>query len=323
MKNWPICGHEKILQSLSEDFAAQNLASVYLFCGPTGVGKWRTAKTFAAFLQNDGKIPADEIDKLNGEKICVDKLWQKDAAEDFEEIARFSNFDQTARQKSKIRTDQITIDDVRAISEKLWQKSDRRKIVAIRSAQRLNTAAANAILKILEEPPARTNFIFTAPATENLPKTLVSRCRIFNFPKISRAKLSEFFAEKLQVFEKNTAEKILKFAAGRAEFVTEFLRDRAALGIWESFAAQISNLPRLSNAEKLNFAAEMSEKTAEEIRIFWEIFFAENAEKIKTGKSSAVSNFTRGLDAVKNLSANGNRKLVFETLFLNLRANYE
>ena len=79
-------------------------------------------------------------------------------------------------------TVKIGIDDVRALQERLYETPQGTHTVClIRSIERLHITAANALLKILEEPPSRVLFCFTTESLSSIPATIVSRMRVINF----------------------------------------------------------------------------------------------------------------------------------------------
>ncbi|GGI91271.1 DNA polymerase III subunit delta' [Legionella impletisoli] len=77
----------------------------------------------------------------------------------------------------------IKIDQIRAIQQDIYQTPQRAKyrIVIIDSAERMNIAAANALLKVLEEPPVHTLFILLAEQMSSIPPTILSRCQKYFF----------------------------------------------------------------------------------------------------------------------------------------------
>jgi DNA polymerase-3 subunit delta' len=86
----------------------------------------------------------------------------------------------------------IKIDHVRDLCRSLAMKpyEARMRVAIIGEAHRMNPPAANALLKMLEEPPAGTVLILTAPQTADLPPTIVSRCQMVRFKPISRNHLA-------------------------------------------------------------------------------------------------------------------------------------
>lgn len=87
--------------------------------------------------------------------------------------------------KKSLRTlEQIKIDAVRAVVESVWLSSHRGglKVVLVHPAERMNSNAANALLKVLEEPPPAVRFILVAEHKDRLLPTIKSRCRLVAMP---------------------------------------------------------------------------------------------------------------------------------------------
>jgi DNA polymerase-3 subunit delta' len=98
---------------------------------------------------------------------------------------------------------QIGVDEALDIVKSLALKSYEGgyKVMIIWMAERLNTAAANKLLKLLEEPPNKTLFILIAEDEEQLINTILSRCQIVHFPPLGEQAIKEALIEKLQVSE--------------------------------------------------------------------------------------------------------------------------
>ena len=135
-----LVGHEPAIRLLKGQIARDRLAQTYLFTGPEGIGKQALAAAFAAEL---GCGPHD--------LLVV---------------------------KSELESGDIGIDSVRAMEAwmSLTPYGGKRKAAVLDSAEKLTEESANACLKILEEPPARSLFILLASAAYRLPATLLSRC---------------------------------------------------------------------------------------------------------------------------------------------------
>lgn len=199
-----IIGHDRERASLLADIARGNVAHCYLFTGPPHLGKYSIARWFAYRLLIDGVPPhehqtvREQVERLiHPDVIELDQLWIADTCDDWSVIARSSNAPQMHRSKAKSppRTDTIGIDDIRAIAERLQQTGvTRRRFCIIRSIDRLHTAAANAFLKTLEEPPPDVTFLLTASHTATLLPTVVSRARVLRFSPVANPTLANAFA---------------------------------------------------------------------------------------------------------------------------------
>jgi len=170
------------------------VAHAYLFTGRKHLGKFTVAKWFAKKLLTEG-VPEEgreraeqEIDKLlHRDLLVIDQLWIEEVCEDFDVIAKSSNVPQAHRSKQPTaKTDTIGIDDIRALQDRLREVGTGAfRCCLIRSAERLQEEAVNALLKILEEPPEGVVFLLTGVSTSHLLPTLVSRSRVLRFASLS------------------------------------------------------------------------------------------------------------------------------------------
>lgn len=226
-------GHAAIIEELERDLAAGNVSHAYLFAGPRHLGKMTLARWFAAELLSAGTSPdalervQHDCDRLmHPDLFVVDQLWVADQCEDWTVIAQTSNAPQQEREKKKVKTDTIGIDDIRALQERLQETaSGRYRCCVVRSAERLQTEAANALLKILEEPPASLVFIFTTQALAALLPTVVSRMRVLRFQPLSHRELLPLLTEA----EEEDSTFILHLAQGAPGIVRKLIDDPEAL----------------------------------------------------------------------------------------------
>lgn len=188
-----IIGHARQCEQLSKDIEKDNVSHAYLFAGYRHLGKMTVAKWFVQQLltHGQGEIEEEQTIRLIGKNIhpdllILDQLWMEDGCTDWNVIAKSSNVPQAHREKDKLKTNTIGIDDIRALQERLHETSQSGKTCCIiRSAERLHITAANALLKILEEPPPHVVFCFTTESLSSLPLTVVSRMRILRFSPLS------------------------------------------------------------------------------------------------------------------------------------------
>ncbi len=188
-----IIGHERQCGQLLHDIAHGNVAHAYLFVGPKHVGKMTISRWFASRLLADGMPPEayrrvkSDVEKLiHPDFLSLDLLWIEGIQEDWTVIGETSNAPQEHRSKAPMaKTDSISIEDVRALSEKLHGTgASRYSCCVIRSMERMHTAAATALLKLLEEPPPRVVFILTTENLSSLLPTIHSRTRIVHFSRL-------------------------------------------------------------------------------------------------------------------------------------------
>lgn len=159
-----VVGQEHITRSLKNSIMADRVGHAYLFCGPRGTGKTTSARLLAKAvncLSPDVKQrPCDEC------RIC--KAISEGRFMDLIEIDAASN---------------TGVDDIRDLRDKInFSPSDGRfKVYIIDEVHMLSTAAFNALLKTLEEPPPHAKFILATTEEHKVPMTIKSRCQQFHF----------------------------------------------------------------------------------------------------------------------------------------------
>ena len=158
-----VVGQDAIAQTLKSAIEHDRVAHAYLFCGTRGVGKTTVARILARAL-NCEKGPTSE--PCGTCDIC-EAIHRGDDV-DVLEIDGASN---------------TGVDDVRTLRENAHYRPARArfKIYYIDEVHMLSRSAFNALLKILEEPPAHVKFIFSTTEPERLPATILSRCQRFDF----------------------------------------------------------------------------------------------------------------------------------------------
>lgn len=151
-----VVGQQAITKTLQNAIDLGKIAKAMLFCGPRGVGKTTCARIFAK--------------KINSLGADIDPN------EDF----AFNVFELDAASNN-------SVDDIRSLIEKVQippQKGSY-KVYIIDEVHMLSTAAFNAFLKTLEEPPQHAIFILATTEKQKIIPTILSRCQIFDFKRIS------------------------------------------------------------------------------------------------------------------------------------------
>ena len=161
-----LVGQEAIVTALRNAVRDQRIAQAYLFSGIRGVGKTTAARLLAKAL-NCENGPAEN--PCNECTAC-------------REITSGSDID-------VLEIDAATyskVEQVRELTESLryGPARDRRKVVVLDEVHRLSRQAFDALLKIVEEPPAHLTFIFATTEIEAVPATILSRCQEFHFRRV-------------------------------------------------------------------------------------------------------------------------------------------
>ena len=197
-----IIGHSSQVAELIADLEQDNLAHAYLFSGRPHLGKMTMAHWFAeqvltlGFTEEERLNERRRIERLTHPDLMVlDQLWIDKECDDWDIICQSSNVSQEHRSKKPpAKTDIISIDDVRVLQRRLHETAvGARRVCIISSMERMQDAAANAFLKILEEPPPSLVFILTASSLSKLLPTIRSRTRVMHFAPLPRKTLLPMF----------------------------------------------------------------------------------------------------------------------------------
>jgi DNA polymerase-3 subunit delta' len=169
-----VIGHSNIIEKLLEGFQNEKPGQTFLFLGPSGVGKKLTAKGFAQAL-------LCEINRKGCGSCSSCLRLENEQHESFKIISAEGAH--------------IKVEQSREILEFLSLRSlSTNRIIVIDQAQTLNPIAANALLKIFEEPPEGTFFFLIAPSVAGILPTIRSRSRIVQFKPLN----SQEMATKIQ-----------------------------------------------------------------------------------------------------------------------------
>ena len=289
-------------QIKGQDFAINNLKKfiqtgkvppAMIFYGPAGVGKAKIALAFARAL-NCQNLGAD-FEPCEMCQSCKQIEMQTHPDIIFADYAY-----QAALLKEEVDDQQnIKIETVRSLTTASQQKAiaAKWKVFIIDKAERLVPAAANALLKFIEEPPQNTVWILISSKRETMLSTIKSRCQSISFAPLSTQIITEILQD--NYIEKDLAQKAAQFAEGSTEkafLIASLLEDFASLDRDASFATQVAlNLPRtLAQARpKVNIILDM---LAQKIHKNW---LDEQDEKTKNKLAKLIQDFVFYKKALK------------------------
>src|SRR5512137_2135260 len=167
-----VVGQEHITTTLKNAIRHQQLAHAFLFCGPRGVGKTTCARILAKTINCENRQEDGEACNVctSGSSFNIHEL---DAA---------SN---------------NSVDDIRTLTEQVRfaPQAGKYKVYIIDEVYMLSASAFNAFLKTLEEPPPYAIFILATTEKHKILPTILSRCQIFDFKRITTQDTVDHLAE--------------------------------------------------------------------------------------------------------------------------------
>ena len=163
-----VVGQEALTTTLKNAIATGKLAHAYLFCGPRGVGKTTCARIFAKTI--NCLHPLENGEACNECESC--KAFNEQRSLNIHELDAASN---------------NSVEEIRALIEKVRipPQVGRYKVFIIDEVHMLSTAAFNAFLKTLEEPPSCVIFILATTEKHKILPTILSRCQVYDFNRMS------------------------------------------------------------------------------------------------------------------------------------------
>ncbi len=162
-----VVGQQALTHTLKTAIASHRLAHAYLFCGPRGVGKTTCARIFAKAINCEHLTPDGE--PCNECESC--RAFNEQRSYNIVELDAASN---------------NSVDDIRGITDqvRIPPQVGRYRVFIIDEVHMLSTAAFNAFLKTLEEPPEYAIFILATTEKQKIIPTILSRCQIYDFNRI-------------------------------------------------------------------------------------------------------------------------------------------
>jgi len=304
-----IAGQNKVIEILHAQFITDKIAHAYIFAGPEGVGKTKTALELAKLVNCRNPVDNNPCDACNScNKInknihpdvhLVDFDWQMKMLEEKNPATR------------------IKIETIQLIQKEINLKpfEGRYRAVIINQAERLNVDSANCLLKTIEEPPAYSLLILVTTTLESLPKTIISRCQKLRFAPLS--------GELIKSIVPDIPDNLLYLANGSAHkaiILKESLEDNYGINfvmeLWGEIKSNkmdlIELLPAISgigrNKEKLD-------------QCLVNLLYLAREEMV--GSSNEINNYAKMINLIltyrKSLRYNVSGELLLNSLLLELK----
>ena len=170
-----VVGQRALTTTLKNAISSGKLANTYLFCGPRGVGKTTCARIFAKTINCTNRGADGEA------------CGECESCKSFnEELRSYNVFELDAASNN-------SVDDIRNLTEqvRIPPMNGKYKVYIIDEVHMLSQAAFNAFLKTLEEPPKYAIFILATTEKHKIIPTILSRCQIYDFSRISNRDIVE------------------------------------------------------------------------------------------------------------------------------------
>jgi hypothetical protein len=220
--SWPHIGNSHIKRFLEKSILNQSVSSAYIMNGPENLGKTTAAFYFAQSLlcvkhgQNGYGGPCGVCPACFG--------FQTGEAETNGGIVRHSDFLALKLEDDKKN---ISIEQVREFIHRLSLTSflGSYKIGIIKNADTLSQEAANALLKILEEPRDKVIIILITEDLERLPRTIVSRSQVLEFRPVGMDEIYDYLITDLKA-NRSQAKNCARLSLGRPALAVKFLQDK-------------------------------------------------------------------------------------------------
>ncbi|MFH0942451.1 MAG: DNA polymerase III subunit delta' [Chloroflexota bacterium] len=331
---WPVIGQQKAVSLLERSLERAAVAHAYLLVGPRHVGKMTLAITMAQALNCPsgtppcGKCPA-----------C-----RRIAAGSFADV-QVVGLEKASGEESRSKVE-ISIEQVRDLqhSASLAPFEGKYRVFIIDQAERLSLGAANALLKTIEEPPARVVFILLTVCEEALPATVVSRCQRLELRPLAAEAVERALRERGQI-EPARARLLGRVSRGLAGWAFSAASDDKLLSERLEIRDRIVSLTNGGLALRLVYAMELAELFGRDRQKVGEIFgiwreWWRDLMLAKLGLSGAVTSVDRtaeletmaaglGLGQIRKfigdidlaseeLEQNASPRLVLEVLVLNI-----
>ena len=250
-----IVGQDRAIEQFASAWASRKLHHAWLLAGPKGVGKASFAHAAARRVLAEAAGPSFDLPGIEtDDNHPIVKLVEAGSHPDMRWLERL-----TDEKTDKLKRN-ISVDQIRGLAELFGLSpamSDWR-VAIIDTVDELEAAGANALLKMLEEPPPNTLFLLVSHAPGRLLPTIRSRCRRLEFDKLDDDAMTSVLARHATALGDTERKRIIAMSFGSAGRALAF----AELGLAKLEDAAIAILRQgdPTNARRSELAAELGKK---------------------------------------------------------------
>ena len=294
-----IIGNERVAEALENNYKTDKLSHAYLFEGPEHIGKKTLSLGFCELILNN-----DKKDILENPDLII-----------------LNPFDGEK---------QITVEKIRELEKVLGLSPycSKYKIAIIEQAEKMNKAAANALLKTLEEPSKTTILILLSSNSKNMLDTIKSRCQRIKFLPVKKELLEEFLKNKVK--GKSEMERIIEISGYQPGKIIEFLKHKEKIDAAIESINRFSVIIEKSENDRINEAEAISKNEINDITNtldLWTIYcrklLVKKYETSDSNEKEYLTEIVARINLINKtkkdiLSKNINTRLAIENLFLQI-----
>lgn len=306
-----LIGQDQAIALLKGAIATNRIAPAYLFAGPPGVGRSLAAQAFIELLFCTD-IPPDKqplVQKRLRQGNHPDVLWVEPTY--LHNGIRLSATEAAQQGLTRKAPPQIRLEQIREIAQFLSRSAleASRKVVVLDQAETMAEAAANGLLKTLEEP-GRATLILIAPNTESLLPTLISRCQRIPFYRLAQENMKTVLCQRghEDILKESSVLAIAQGSPGEA--IASFL---ALQAIPKELLSKLSKLPN-SPRKALELAKEI-DKTLDTQAQLWLVDYLQHCYWQHQHQTNIIKKLEK---ARKYLISYAQPRLVWEVTLLEL-----
>lgn len=317
-----LIGQQQAVELLTKAVSRNRIAPAYLFSGPVGVGRYLAAIEFSILLlagEHNSRLVRHKVETRNHPDLLqVEPTYLYQGK-------RFTQAQAQAEGLKRKAQPLIRVEQIRDITAFLSRPplEASRAVVIIQAAHTMAEAAANALLKTLEEP-GRATIILIAPSPDSLLPTLVSRCQRIPFSRLAEAELKQVLAQTdhSEIIEQETILAIAQGSPGEAIATAEYLNN-----IPSHLLQKLDSLIRENNSslDTIEFAFNLAKEISNTLEFSGQIWLVNYLQQcywkqyLSNGFPLSIKANLKQLETTRQMLLNYVQpRLVWEVTFLQL-----